>query len=107
MYHLPQTLEEDPFFIPLSEEELEEFGGNYQYLKNTPRMLVDKIRTRKVRKLFFSPVVCVCVCVCMCVCVYVCVCVCVCLYTCMYMYVYVCVCVCCGISPARLSLELS
>jgi len=42
-----KILDEDPFFIPLSEEELEEFGDNYQYLKNTPRMLVDKIRERK------------------------------------------------------------
>ncbi|KAF9624471.1 hypothetical protein IFM89_011479, partial [Coptis chinensis] len=42
-----ETLEEDPFFVPKTEEEIEEFGDGSSVLPNTARKLVDAVRRRK------------------------------------------------------------
>ena len=42
-----KILPDDPFFIPETEEELEEFGSNYRYLKNTAADLIQMVRKRK------------------------------------------------------------
>lgn len=40
-------LQEDPFFVPTTDEELEEFGSNYKYLKNRASELIITVRRRK------------------------------------------------------------
>lgn len=42
-----ETLSEDPFFVPKTEEELEEFGDGSSVLQNTARKLIDAVRRRK------------------------------------------------------------
>lgn len=42
-----RVLEEDPFFIPRTEEELEEHGDGASLVKNVARKLVDGVRRRK------------------------------------------------------------
>ncbi|XP_077245213.1 ribosomal protein S5/Elongation factor G/III/V family protein [Tasmannia lanceolata] len=42
-----EALPEDPFFIPKTEEELEEFGDGSSVLPNTARKLIDAVRRRK------------------------------------------------------------
>ncbi|KAI4305573.1 hypothetical protein L6164_028934 [Bauhinia variegata] len=42
-----ETLSEDPFFVPKTEEELEEFGDGSSVLHNTARKLIDAVRRRK------------------------------------------------------------
>ncbi|MDP2437632.1 MAG: hypothetical protein Q8P67_17965 [archaeon] len=42
-----RILPEDPFFVPETEEELEEFGTNYRYLKNKAAELIQAVRRRK------------------------------------------------------------
>ncbi|KAF9624412.1 hypothetical protein IFM89_011337 [Coptis chinensis] len=42
-----ETLEEDPFFVPKTEEEIEEFGDGSSVLPNTARKLIDAVRRRK------------------------------------------------------------
>lgn len=45
------VLPEDPFFVPQTEEELEEFGTNYKYLKNKAGELIMATRRRKGLKI--------------------------------------------------------
>lgn len=42
-----ETLSEDPFFVPKTEEEIEEFGDGSSILQNTARKLIDAVRRRK------------------------------------------------------------
>ncbi|XP_073133992.1 uncharacterized protein [Henckelia pumila] len=42
-----ETLTEDPFFVPKTEEEIEEFGDGSSVLQNTARKLIDAVRRRK------------------------------------------------------------
>uniref|UniRef100_A0A1J3CVT4 Elongation factor-like 1 n=1 Tax=Noccaea caerulescens TaxID=107243 RepID=A0A1J3CVT4_NOCCA len=42
-----EMLEEDPFFVPRTEEEIEEFGDGASVLPNTARKLIDAVRRRK------------------------------------------------------------
>ncbi|PIA61307.1 hypothetical protein AQUCO_00300683v1 [Aquilegia coerulea] len=42
-----ETLPEDPFFVPKTEEEIEEFGDGSSVLPNTARKLIDAVRRRK------------------------------------------------------------
>ncbi|CAN8258415.1 unnamed protein product [Cochlearia groenlandica] len=42
-----EMLEEDPFFVPKTEEEKEEFGDGASVLPNTARKLIDAVRRRK------------------------------------------------------------
>lgn len=42
-----EELPEDPFFIPKTEEEIEEFGDGSSVLPNTARKLIDAVRRRK------------------------------------------------------------
>ncbi|VFQ80875.1 unnamed protein product [Cuscuta campestris] len=42
-----EELPEDPFFVPKTEEELEEFGDGSSILHNTARKLIDDVRRRK------------------------------------------------------------
>ncbi|KFK45035.1 hypothetical protein AALP_AA1G335800 [Arabis alpina] len=40
-------LEEDPFFVPKTEEEIEKFGDGASVLSNTARKLINAVRRRK------------------------------------------------------------
>ncbi|KAJ0081651.1 hypothetical protein Patl1_10777 [Pistacia atlantica] len=42
-----EALPEDPFFVPKTEEEIEEFGDGSSVLHNTARKLIDAVRRRK------------------------------------------------------------
>lgn len=42
-----EALHEDPFFVPKTEEEIEEFGDGSSVLPNTARKLIDAVRRRK------------------------------------------------------------
>ncbi|KAK7255903.1 hypothetical protein RIF29_29331 [Crotalaria pallida] len=42
-----EALSEDPFFVPKTEEEIEEFGDGASVLPNTARKLIDAVRRRK------------------------------------------------------------
>ncbi|OVA03255.1 Translation elongation factor EFG [Macleaya cordata] len=42
-----EELSEDPFFVPKTEEEIEEFGDGASVLPNTARKLIDAVRRRK------------------------------------------------------------
>lgn len=42
-----EVIPEDPFFVPTTEEELEEFGDGSSVLHNTARKLIDSVRRRK------------------------------------------------------------
>ncbi|KAM7257836.1 hypothetical protein ACFE04_013577 [Oxalis oulophora] len=42
-----EELSEDPFFVPKTEEEIEEFGDGSSVLPNTARKLIDGVRRRK------------------------------------------------------------
>lgn len=42
-----EMLPEDPFFVPKTEEEIEEFGDGSSVLQNTARKLIDAVRRRK------------------------------------------------------------
>ncbi|KAJ4710496.1 Elongation factor-like [Melia azedarach] len=42
-----EVLPEDPFFVPKTEEEIEEFGDGSSVPQNTPRKLIDAVRRRK------------------------------------------------------------
>ncbi|XVE86557.1 hypothetical protein DITRI_Ditri18aG0042800 [Diplodiscus trichospermus] len=42
-----EALPEDPFFVPKTEEEMEEFGDGSSVLPNTARKLIDAVRRRK------------------------------------------------------------
>jgi ribosome assembly protein 1 len=42
-----EPLAEDPFFVPRTEEELEEFGDGLSAPRNTARKLIDAVRRRK------------------------------------------------------------
>ncbi|KAL5787891.1 hypothetical protein ACOSP7_004840 [Xanthoceras sorbifolium] len=42
-----EELPEDPFFVPKTEEEIEEFGDGSSVLPNTARKLIDAVRRRK------------------------------------------------------------
>ncbi|KAK9280097.1 hypothetical protein L1049_013782 [Liquidambar formosana] len=42
-----EALSEDPFFVPKTEEEMEEFGDGSSVLPNTARKLIDAVRRRK------------------------------------------------------------
>ncbi|XP_021300867.1 elongation factor-like GTPase 1 [Herrania umbratica] len=42
-----EALPEDPFFVPKTEEEIEEFGDGSSVLPNTARKLIDAVRRRK------------------------------------------------------------
>ncbi|GAU11124.1 hypothetical protein TSUD_197480 [Trifolium subterraneum] len=42
-----EALLEDPFFVPKTEEEIEEFGDGSSVLPNTARKLIDTVRRRK------------------------------------------------------------
>lgn len=42
-----EALPEDPFFVPKTEEEIEEFGDGSSVLPNTARKLIDNVRRRK------------------------------------------------------------
>ncbi|KAJ6386242.1 hypothetical protein OIU77_029250 [Salix suchowensis] len=42
-----EELSEDPFFVPKTEEEIEEFGDGSSVLRNTARKLIDAVRRRK------------------------------------------------------------
>ncbi|GAB2293172.1 hypothetical protein Dimus_027380 [Dionaea muscipula] len=42
-----EALSEDPFFVPKTEEEMEEFGDGSSVLQNTARKLIDAVRRRK------------------------------------------------------------
>ncbi|XP_047320117.1 elongation factor-like GTPase 1 [Impatiens glandulifera] len=42
-----EALNEDPFFLPKTEEEIEEFGDGASVLHNTARKLMDAVRRRK------------------------------------------------------------
>ncbi|KAJ4834040.1 hypothetical protein Tsubulata_051558, partial [Turnera subulata] len=42
-----EALPEDPFFVPKTEEEVEEFGDGSSVLPNTARKLIDAVRRRK------------------------------------------------------------
>lgn len=42
-----EALQEDPFFVPKTEEELEEFGDGSSVVQNTARKLIDAVRRRK------------------------------------------------------------
>ncbi|XP_057781215.1 uncharacterized protein LOC130999638 [Salvia miltiorrhiza] len=42
-----EMLPEDPFFVPKTEEEIEEFGDGASVLQNTARKLIDAVRRRK------------------------------------------------------------
>ncbi|KAK7383413.1 hypothetical protein VNO78_29092 [Psophocarpus tetragonolobus] len=42
-----EALPEDPFFVPKTDEELEEFGDGSSVLPNTARKLIDAVRRRK------------------------------------------------------------
>ncbi|CAN0842523.1 Elongation factor-like GTPase 1 [Linum grandiflorum] len=42
-----EALPEDPFFVPKTEEEIEEFGDGSSVLQNTARKLIDSVRRRK------------------------------------------------------------
>ena len=42
-----ETIKEDPFFVPKTEEEMEEFGDGASVPRNTARKLVDSVRRRK------------------------------------------------------------
>ncbi|XWS41316.1 hypothetical protein CRYUN_Cryun17cG0070900 [Craigia yunnanensis] len=42
-----EAIPEDPFFVPKTEEELEEFGDGSSVLPNTARKLIDAVRRRK------------------------------------------------------------
>ncbi|GKD40827.1 elongation factor-like GTPase 1, partial [Tanacetum coccineum] len=42
-----EVLPEDPFFVPKTEEEKEEFGDGSSVLQNTARKLIDSVRRRK------------------------------------------------------------
>lgn len=42
-----ETLEEDPFFVPKTEEEIEEFGDGSSVPHNTARKLIDAVRRQK------------------------------------------------------------
>lgn len=42
-----EALSEDPFFVPKTEEEIEEFGDGSSVLHNTARKLIDAVRRRK------------------------------------------------------------
>ncbi|EEF46662.1 translation elongation factor, putative [Ricinus communis] len=42
-----EALPEDPFFVPKTEEEIEEFGDGSSVLPNTSRKLIDAVRRRK------------------------------------------------------------
>ncbi|KAK7310186.1 hypothetical protein RJT34_07525 [Clitoria ternatea] len=43
-----EALPEDPFFVPKTQEEIEEFGDGSSVLPNTARKLIDAVRRRKV-----------------------------------------------------------
>ncbi|POO01542.1 Translation elongation factor [Trema orientale] len=42
-----EAIPEDPFFVPRTEEEIEEFGDGSSVLPNTARKLIDNVRRRK------------------------------------------------------------
>ncbi|KAI3470260.1 hypothetical protein Pfo_026923 [Paulownia fortunei] len=42
-----ETLSEDPFFVPKTEEEIEEYGDGSSVPQNTARKLIDSVRRRK------------------------------------------------------------
>lgn len=42
-----ESIPEDPFFVPKTEEEIEEFGDGSSVLQNTARKLIDSVRRRK------------------------------------------------------------
>ncbi|XP_051117154.1 uncharacterized protein LOC127241925 [Andrographis paniculata] len=42
-----ETLSEDPFFVPKTEEEIEEYGDGSSVPQNTARKLIDAVRRRK------------------------------------------------------------
>lgn len=42
-----EAIPEDPFFVPKTEEEIEEFGDGSSVLPNTARKLIDNVRRRK------------------------------------------------------------
>ncbi|KAK6161626.1 hypothetical protein DH2020_005007 [Rehmannia glutinosa] len=42
-----ETLSEDPFFVPKTEDEIEEFGDGSSVPQNTARKLIDAVRRRK------------------------------------------------------------
>ncbi|KAM1988154.1 hypothetical protein ACFX15_035323 [Malus domestica] len=42
-----EALPEDPFFVPKTEEELEEFGDGSSVLPNTARKLINAVRWKK------------------------------------------------------------
>ncbi|KAK6926486.1 Translation elongation factor EFTu-like, domain 2 [Dillenia turbinata] len=42
-----EALDEDPFFVPKTEEEIEEFGDGSSVLPNTARKLINDVRRRK------------------------------------------------------------
>ncbi|PKI44108.1 hypothetical protein CRG98_035500 [Punica granatum] len=42
-----EAIPEDPFFVPKTEEEIEEFGDGSSVLPNTARKLIDAVRRRK------------------------------------------------------------
>ncbi|CAM6088803.1 unnamed protein product [Calypogeia fissa] len=42
-----EAILEDPFFVPRTEEELEEFGDGSSVVQNTARKLIDSVRRRK------------------------------------------------------------
>lgn len=42
-----EALPEDPFFVPKTEEEIEEFGDGSSVLPNTARKLINAVRRRK------------------------------------------------------------
>lgn len=42
-----EALLEDPFFVPRTEEEIEEFGDGSSVVQNTARKLIDAVRRRK------------------------------------------------------------
>ncbi|KAL3630208.1 hypothetical protein CASFOL_023192 [Castilleja foliolosa] len=42
-----ETILEDPFFVPKTEDEIEEFGDGSSVLQNTARKLIDAVRRRK------------------------------------------------------------
>lgn len=42
-----EALPEDPFFVPKTEEEIEEFGDGSSMLPNTARKLINGVRRKK------------------------------------------------------------
>tara|TARA_R110002050_G_scaffold214248_1_gene350444 strand:+ start:238 stop:444 length:207 start_codon:yes stop_codon:yes gene_type:complete len=42
-----QPIDEDPFYIPNTEEEKEEWGENYKFMNNRAREVMNSVRRRK------------------------------------------------------------